>query len=631
MVLTKDKNNFSLAKIFATHVSASDKDKVQRYIEENLSNEELMLIIERVGKNYDQKKNAYLYHDAPWAADNDLVENSLMRLDEVSTENLSSLEQQLIIETSAKIRNKFLEDILTTYTQALESSSVELSSNFAVELENNNPQLINEIETDLQNNKKDSAITKLKNGLQQLEYFNYLRQDAAITDSELVIIGLSGAIAYKIYDQIKDKKTFKDIKKLIKEAKEFKNKIDKAAKIVNAIKDLRKNTSQDIEDFKIATQKLSKSTGALIDAVKKDLDKNPEENLTLKKQINILYKDLFTKKGRSDSHKKDGIGSYENYVKDIDNNLNTMSNSFSNMATNFDTIVNNSILLADTLGIKLGKDALKVVKSAQTVSKIINLAANTFKGFVAGGYVGGAVALAGSSQLFGENQEVAEQSRVLAQLAEMDMKLDEILKLQRQTIQLQLDTMKMIRDLALMIDDFHQKEIRALTELKDESLTNTELSKTLLNHDIRKCESLIEYQLLDINSNKQMYSFRMIDADLMNLAHENFYGNLRKFQSFESIVRSTHFEGFSDCQNGINDAFGKLSIEENPILATYSSDGEKNFITFQREVYRPLVDEINTVMNDNFSLQFPLHLPMRSMKNLGHKYLLMSRPSSLVL
>lgn len=139
------------------------------------------------------------------------------------------------------------------------------------------------------------------------------------------------------------------------------------------------------------------------------------------------------------------------------------------------------------------------------------------------------MALAGSaSQLFGAGQDNAWQSQVSAQLSAMDMKLDDIIKLQKQTIQLQLDAMKMIRDLALMVDDYHQTEMRSLTELKD-------------------------------------------DADLMELTQKDFYGNLKKYQLFESIIGSNYFDRFTDCQRGINDAFGKLSADENPILSIYLS------------------------------------------------------------
>lgn len=140
----------------------------------------------------------------------------------------------------------------------------------------------------------------------------------------------------------------------------------------------------DLNNFKQATSDFNKSSSALYDAVKKDLDKKPENDIPVKQQINILYKDLFKNKESSSSN------AYQSQTAKLDDSLKAMSTSFGSMADHFSDTVNKSVLLvnvlSDTLGISLGKDAKKIIKDAQTVAKVVNTASATFKGFVAGGY-----------------------------------------------------------------------------------------------------------------------------------------------------------------------------------------------------------------------------------------------------
>ncbi len=626
LVLNKEKNNYALAKLFASQVAEADREAVEQYINENISNEDVENIIAKVSANFQNRKNALLFHQAPWASDSELIKKSLLSSDELQINDSDYFEKQLILETSIKIRNQFLENILQTYAENLEKNAEELSGFFAEEIQKNDPVVATAIEANVSNNKKDAALKKIKEALTKFDYFNQIRKDASITNKEVVIAGVAGAISYKIYEKLKDTKTFRDIKKIIAEVKVIKEKFDKSKKIVKAISDIHENTVQNLRDFKNATNELNKNTAGLLEEVSKDAVRNPSTNATFKDQIKILYNKLYKNKDAAKTP-SDQLKKYENYVNNIDQSLLKMSDSFSNITANFDSVLENTVALTKTLGIKLGKDAQKVLKSAQTVSKIMNVASNTFKGFVTGGYVGAASTFMGSmGQMFGGNSEGAGMAALSKQLEMMDKKLDEILSLQKQMVQLQLDTMKMIRDLALMVDELHQKEMREIAQLRDDVWVSVEIGKSLLNKDIRKCESLIEFQLTKLNGSTQPYAFKLYDADLIDLTHKDFYGNLKKFQSFQSIVHATHFNGFSDCQSGINEAFGNLSLEENPVLAIYSSGENENLLTFQKNIYLPLLNETYKMMNEGHTIQFPLHLPMKDMVSLDYKSAVMKRP-----
>jgi len=627
LMLDERKNNLSLAKIFVTQIDKKDAAEVEKFITENLNVDEMESIIKEVSARFKDKRNAYFFHNAPWEKDQYLMASSLMDTDEIKTLSSDEFYGQLYIEAATRIKNKFLTSILNTYSENIHQTAKELAPQFALKIQKDQPALATQIESDLKMGKKDAAIAKIKKGLQSIDYFNQLRHEASLKDSEVVYLGLASVIAAKIYDEIKDSKTFNTIKKVVAEVKVIQAKLKKASAILDQLNQLNKNSASEIANFKKASKDMASNSRNLISAVSSDLRRNPENDPAFSEKMKILYKEIYKKKRKPGEHDSERLGQYNQYVTNISSNLETMATSMTNVSKNFDAAINGALQLVDLFGIKLGKDAQKIVKFAKTASKIVNVAAATFSGFASGGYAGAATALIGSSGLLGsgENQEMA---RISDQLNVMDQKLDEILKLQKEMIRLQLENMKMIRDLALMIDDYHQEEMRALSQLKDLALTNMELSQSMLNKEIRECETLISFHLDNSRIGTRSQSISFIDASIMDMTHKMFYSNIKRKKSFQQIIRSTNFNSFSDCQSGLSNAFGRLNLSENPILATYSSTSNVNFVEFARDIYQPLTKEIFELMGNLSDVVFPLHLPILKMNNLDRKLKYLANPTT---
>ena len=58
-----------------------------------------------------------------------------------------------------------------------------------------------------------------------------------------------------------------------------------------------------------------------------------------------------------------------------------------------------------------------------------------------------------------------------------------------------VETMNMIKNMALLIDQYHQTQMAALSELRDIGLISNEFEKLQANSGIRSSEQLVGYRL----------------------------------------------------------------------------------------------------------------------------------------
>ena len=624
LVLTEEKSNHALAKIFLHYLKKTHNKEVQQFIDTHLTDEEATRVLENVIQSFKDKERDLLIQDAPWK--NTAIYEKSIYAQIQSNNRQSHFEKQIIIETSNVIRSKYLNSIISTYEENLSKNIGEITPQIQDELVQKFPEESAKIEADINNGDKLSAINKLNNLLQSLDYFNSIRLDAQLKDNETIALGIGSLISYQIYQNVKDTKTIRNIKKIIDDAKIYKKKLDLAKALFAEYKNIENNTVETFESIGKISKELGNDTKNLFRDIKSDLAKNPDRDLAAKDQIKTLYNSLF--KNKKESHDSERLGKYKQNVKKIETNVVALSDSFETINSNFISTLGTFKKMAAIFDLKIGKDAQKILDKAEKISSMVSLANNVVKSFMTGGPLGAASAL---TSALGQSPEQVALGQISQKLQEMDRKLDEILSLQKQMIQLQLETMRMVRDLALLVDELHQKEMMKLSELRNDTLVNIEISKSILNKDIRKCESLIEFQLVQQNQANQRTVFlnKIIDADLVQSTHDQFYGSFKSFKKFENIISATHFTNYNDCQRAISDAFGVLSIQENPIYSVYSSNEDNNYIKYFKSQYSPLLPFLQNKLQKSSHLSFPLHLPTVYLKDIGTLHYLMNNPQTI--
>jgi hypothetical protein len=612
-----EKTNYSLANLLANDVAQSDKENVKRFIESQLSNEDAKEILENIENSNIEKRKELLYYNAPWIGDGKLIQNSLMNSEEIVTSESNNFENQLKLSVAFSIQRKTLKSILDIYESDANKAAEEIVPDVIEQISELDKK---EIEVEIANNNKNTALDKIKQAVLKLDQFNQIKKDANITLSQTAELAITGIIAYKIYDQIKDTKTFANIKKIVQDAKTINEKRKELLVLGNAITSSFENMRAEFKDLKSSTNEINSNTSDIIKTLKKDVSTFSTNDRSINQQISFMYDKFYKNKDKLSEGENNKY--YSDKFENISKNINHASNNIENMSHNLDNIISSVTSATNLLGIKLGKDAIAVLDTAKKASKVMSVVSSTLKSFTSGGFLGAGSALLGQSMnLFGGG---ADQTATMLQ--EMDKKLDQVIDLQKQTIQLQLDTMKMIKNLAQMVDEYHQDEMKSLYDIRSNLLVNLELSKTELNSDIRKCERLISFQLSKVNSATSSRS-QIYDSNIISLTQKAFYGSDKSYANLKSIIRSTEFNGFNDCQSGINEAFGTLSISENPILGLYSSTDGSDMKKFQDETYLPLENFLVKNIQDKIGNQrefstdlIALHLPTKKFEDLHTKF-----------
>jgi hypothetical protein len=322
------------------------------------------------------------------------------------------------------------------------------------------------------------------------------------------------------------------------------------------------------------------------------------------KIVNFLYNKVLTDNQKSDTKNTETI------ITRLSDNLDThLSNTFkasAAMADNLSNILDLTNKISSELNIEIPKDLQRAINTASDVAIGVKIASDLVQGFMSGGVLS-AVGVLNSGPVSSLLGTKGGDPAINAALEKIDGKLSEVIESQKKMLEIQVETVKMIKNLALMIDDYHQKEMMALANLRDFQLVNLEISKSELNSDIRQCENLINFKLKDHN------------ITTASLDLEKYYANFKSYNDLKILVKSSGENNFSRCQNAIVDVFGSATINESKILAIYNSSENDNLYAFQRDIYQPLNQLLHFFATEAGLNRQILHLPLKDISNLDTK------------
>ncbi|HXH32773.1 MAG TPA: hypothetical protein VNJ01_18390, partial [Bacteriovoracaceae bacterium] len=299
----------------------------------------------------------------------------------------------------------------------------------------------------------------------------------------------------------------------------------------------------------------------------------------------------------------------------INANLDKSVKAVGNLSNNLSNIIQTTEAMAALFKTDLPPGMKKLMGKAQKVSAMVNLATTAIAAFSTGGFMGAMSVMGSMGSMFGGGGKGQDS----AMLAEINQKLDAVLENQKKIMELQIETMNMIKELAVMVDQYHQREMLALAELRDSSLVVNEISKSLLNRDVRACERMVNYQLSSIWKNFDFSKEAFFSINHLGLIQSRFTSTITSLGDIRRILGSVEDDGFRSCQRGLAEAFGGNASEENPLRAIFDSTGEKNLMKFQREIYHPLLSGLKEFSQVTDFDSLPLHLPVKTFAGLRHK------------
>lgn len=612
--------NLALAELLSKSVAREHRQEIKALFAD-LSVEETKAIILKVQEDNKSIRSNYLFHGQVYKDNRDLLKNSLVNTSFLTNEPYSiegqpfSIENQLKVSAFSYLKNKALDEIISTYDKRAQELADELANDIAIEIGENHPDLARQIESGVKSSSQEEVIKMIQKAKPIVEKIDTYFRASNLNENEQYVVTISGIIAGTVYMQVKDKESFKRIlaegKRIAKDIESFKKKAKEFSFLVNTLETHIENTGKNIKDLGAGMTGAKRDLENLFSAAKEGM--NGSSNVHSRRIIDFLHKKVISGK----EVKPDGTNPsiFSKQVSFIEN-FNKSINAAANLTANLGAIVETSMKMSQLLGIKPSKDLMKVLDKAQKVSAVISTVQAGIAGFASGGFIGamGAISSGPLMSMMGGGG-----SRDSAKLDEISKKLDVVIKQQQMIMKMQVETMNMIKELALMVDMYHQREMAALAELRDYSLVELEMEKASLNKEIRSCERMINYQLASIwNSyNFGRESFNSINN--IDLIRDRFTTSITGLNDIRRIMYSVEENGYSACQTGIAEAFGGNDAKENPLRAIFATEEYKNLYAFQRDTYMPLVNTLEHFADTDSFDNIPLHLPVSNFDSLKHK------------
>ncbi|GEM_PF-1775851 len=588
--LVSDKPFLSFAKLMKqTTVVQNPQDE-----QADLSLERAQMLHQLQMKSSPLKRH-FLTRGLPFSQDTRLIQRTLAFANNPLTFSKVGFFEEHDLSTRIEIQNQALASIISTF----EKRSLDLARNLA-------PHIVREVaarsERDIEKIRQLTGVREEKvNALVAiLKKHEWIFSDYDFSSEEKTQLLVTGLIAGVIVDELSKHKT---VQQMIAVAKEIKDKAKVLSEVCSLIQVIEMNKAQIKSDWHSMKQAIT-NTHAQITNLRRVSQENEAQN----SEITRFIRDALT--GRIRKTKE---GSFLSEKQEIGKNLETFLASATSAATRLDNLLDAAETIASKVGITLGKDLQNAIATARTVSSLVNVT-NTIVNAYAGGGVIAALGVFGSGgsglALLGGNPG---QSSLASELQAVKQDLKEIKMLQKQMIELQLSTVKMIRDLALMSQAQHQEEMTLLREIKGHAMVAEEAARMKMHSKILSCEQMIEFGLQAARSYKTT-PFQLNSKSVQHVATSLLYENFQSKAQLNQFVRSWSADSFTQCQQAFVEAFSFSSALESVLkLMVNPQDNQSAISFFHSSRYSPLLGFINDLQSKRSLniLATGLHLPVQ--------------------
>ena len=611
-LLKSEAPNLALAELVAKTIPVEKRSDLKKSIYE-LSGKDVNEIINQLHLQNEKISDAYLFYGQRYQHNAALMKESVFK-SEIFTDD--TLINQLKVATLTKIKNKALEEIILSYEKRANELNEEISAQLAYQIAIKDKKLAGEIEESIREKEPKEKIVemiqKAQPVIEHLETIDKTFKRSDLNEDEQYTVLMSALVAGGIYLHVKDNEGFKRIveegKRIVRDVKEIESKVKEFGLLVSTMKKHLTDAETNARNLGEGLNGAGKDIEAMYRNARAGLNNssgNQASKVESKRILDFLYNKVV--KGK-DARKDETNTSILSKQRQINANLEKTVNAVEGMANNLSAILDTTQKFAALLNIKPPKELANVMHKAQQVAQIVGAAKDIMTGWASGGPLGAVTAL--SSGPLMKMLGGSDEDETKAQFEMINRKLDIIIENQQKMMEMQVETMNMIKNLALLLDQYHQQEMMELSELRDYQLVGLELGKAQQNENLRFCERMINFQLRSIWSRYDFNEESTRTMAQIRLINNKFTSNIKSLDDIRRLTTSVEENGFNRCQNGLGEAFGGISTVENPLRAIFESSKDENLFKFQREKYQPLLETLRYFAGtENFD-SIPLHFPV---------------------
>lgn len=565
------------------------------------------------------KRNEYVLRSKELEQNEVLLRATIVGLSADRIKRGNSIEDIMYTRPATVARAKFLKEIQETYHRRTMELAEEVAPLVAAKLEELAPQELASVEMEVRSSygtkeAKLKKIAKLIKKTDELQHYLNTHTTEEVTERVLKEAheALYMYIAQKLLEEIERSKTLKELAKIAKDVQYYHDKIKEAYVLVVSIQEYAQFLHDNLDEFKRAKEEITNAASRLT----KELASESFRNDVLYPVVIGYAADRILNHSQAGKEIKKAAVKAQAVIRDIDTIVDRtrhLSKTASGLMDDFNVILQTTQAMTKTLGIKLPKGVDKFISDVQRVNQLVQGAKAVAVGFSAGGPAGALLALSSgpAAQILGGGGPSAFESGVMEQFKVINAKLDALLQGQKDIMKLQEDTIKMVYNLAQMVEAQHAETQSMLVDIKYDLSKMNEGIEYLTYLDVKKCSRVLSYGL---GSELKRFDFQS-DA----LTPELFAPVAESIWRQRLLVTETPKQLFEGCQAGLESIFGaNFSDENNLVMLKYNHLAKVQLtgLEYRDIFYQPL---LSVLKNYEPSPSNGLHLPLRRISDVSLK------------
>ncbi|UOF00092.1 hypothetical protein [Bdellovibrio reynosensis] len=589
-----------------------------------------LLIPKEVNDEWIIAKQSMITEGATAIADGELLANSLnLNLDEVQRSN--AFNNQINIKVAGIAQSLAMQHLLQTFDEQIKKDGGDIASDMIDQIAKKDPKVLEKINSTQSEEDYSNKIQDIIKYLKQADYV-LLKYDFAKDDQTKMVIYTAAAGAIALH--LSKHPTVQNMIKVGKDLQELHEKAKKVISLAKSIEEYGKQLKKDADD-------MGKSAKGVFDQLSKlNVEINTSLSADGKQKARQVLDDILNGRAPTDIP-KDLPPEVEEQLKktgffqrsrEIETNVNTFINSASSASKSLENIVTATFNITNALGVKLDPGVQKAMNTAVKISQGIQVVGAVANAFKSGGFVGALTAFSGGPATMalaafgGGLGGGGPDPAIMAELAAIKQSLEEIKAMQREILENQKRTMVMIKDLALMIEQYHREEMMALVDIREEVLNVRDGISEINEEAFRSCQAMTSFALkkspqFTLLNKKKYEQFNASNMDLIKSTIREVNTSPRALTAF---IKNGSSEHFRTCQREISMVF--MTTENGKFNRALWSDratkgSSRNGGTIATNYYMPALEYLSSIVEEKEGRwqELALHLPVLDMKTLSGK------------
>lgn len=530
-------------------------------LRKRIASQEIMVLSAKASEQLAKVHQEFIVGESPVAADPQMLARTL-NLNPSIVEQSNAFNHQLEAKVAGLAQSVALQNLLKVFNEQITSDSNEIAAQIVKQLTNSKSDILEKIDKTKALPDRNQKLTKIIGYLKQADSL-FVQYGVQPSDQTAMVVYASVASVLVLTLE-----QHPSVKVLGDKVRDIVDLTMKARRLVSLARTLQEYG----ETLQTDAVGLGKSVKVIFNKVREiQADLDIQVSSDGKKKAHAILNDFLSgsteKQIAQDEDYEAGLVGFFEKKRELDNDVQDFLNRADKASQSLNNILNITQKVTDAVGIKLPNEVQKAVHVAVQINQTVKAVQIVSKAFSNGGIVGALGAFSGGPATMalavfgGEMGANSENAAILSELSAIKKSLAEITRLQQEILENQKKMFVMMKELALLIEEYHREEMMALTDIREE-ITDVKSGISEIDEAaFRSCQALTASAL-----NKASYYLKPQTAAAQPAVYKFVYSNVdlikqtlkevnRTPEALSQFVNKGSALNFKTCQQELSTVF----------------------------------------------------------------------------